>query len=129
MPKNYWAQVLAFETSEYAEKQYKILDEKLRDLLKDRCLLSELNLDPSSNYDERVSQTKRVANKSEVIKKRLSVRQIFPKPEPTRIQNYKNRLSDSFLEPIKLVSIKSTRVPSARLSIMSKKRGSLSIQY
>lgn len=128
MSKNYWKQVLAFETSEYAEMQYKLLDEKLRDLLKDRCILSEMNLDPSSSYDEKGSHTKRVGNKSDVLKKRLSVKQISPKPEPARIKNYRIRLSDSFLEPIKLVNIRTTRLPSARASILNKKRGSLSIQ-
>lgn len=132
MPNEYWAQVLAFETPENAELQYKILEEKLKDLLQDRCLLSELNLDPSSSNDEKLNvpkaePIKRLANKSEVTKKRLSVRLYSPKPEPATIQTSKIRLSENFLQPINPTNFRS-RQTSARRSIGSKKRMSLSFQ-
>ena len=133
MPNEYWAQVLAFETPEHAEIQYKLLEDKLKDLLKDRCLLSELDLNPFSTYDEKVrvpkeDSAKRVANKSEIMKKRLSVRQYSPKPQSATIQTHKIRLSDNFLQPINTTTVRS-RQPSARRSISSKKRVSMSIQY
>lgn len=133
MPTEYWTQVLAFETPESTMTQYKLLEDKLREAFKDRCLLTEINLDnipiiKENNIDSKSELKEKLLNKQEVATKRFSARQSSPRILGDIGLYHKKRMSDSLWQPSKLVSIRKPKMQIRKSSLTSSKKAMISIQ-